>query len=72
MSGYEVQADCKLAIGVRVDDWWRLGCRPSDDHSDHLDLFLTALRHQRVAALLLFAPTGPAFSSARRGGSASR
>jgi hypothetical protein len=35
-------------------------------------LFLTALRHQGVAALLLFAPTGPAFSSARRGGSASR
>ena len=42
-----------------VDDWWRVGCGPSYDHSDHLDLFLRTLRHRGAAALLLFALTGP-------------
>jgi len=30
----------KSAVGIRSDDRWRLGCRPSHDHSDYLDLFM--------------------------------
>jgi len=40
-----------------------LGGCPSYGDSDHLDLFLTALRHRGAGALLLLALTCPAFSA---------
>jgi len=52
----------KSAVGIRFDDRWRVRRCPSYGHSDHLDLFLTAPRHGDVAAFLLFALIGPAFS----------
>ena len=46
---------CKFAVGVRVDDWWRVWRCASYERSDYLDLFLSALRRWGAAALLLFA-----------------
>ena len=42
--GTSAASRCKPAIGVRVDDWWCGWRRPSFDHRDHLDLFLTVPR----------------------------
>jgi hypothetical protein len=56
--GKSAASRCKPAIGVRVDDWWCGWHRPSFDHSDHLDLFLTVLRHWCAAASVFFAVTG--------------
>jgi hypothetical protein len=62
MSGYEVQADANLLSAFALMIGGALGVALPMDHSDHLDLFLTALRHRGAAALLLFALTSPAYS----------
>jgi hypothetical protein len=59
---------CKPAIGVRVDDWWRGWRRPSFDHRDHLDLFLTVLRPSTGSSQARFhRPEGPPFGKAEAG-----